>query len=117
MLTGQPDHLYIQHHWCCIKSELPKARYVAIEQCAHDDHVIQWCLLVVNIGFSSSLLNIPFATSRLTTYNCAAATRYGHAININVRSLYSFIFCTVVAAVCRLMVCVDGVMWRRDVLQ
>eukprot|EP00731_Ephydatia_muelleri_P021675 Em0014g266a len=30
--------------------------------------------LVVNIGFGSSLLNIPFATSRLTTYNCAAAT-------------------------------------------
>eukprot|EP00731_Ephydatia_muelleri_P021571 Em0014g162a len=29
--------------------------------------------LVVNIGFVSSLLNIPFATSRLTTYNCAAA--------------------------------------------
>eukprot|EP00731_Ephydatia_muelleri_P021528 Em0014g119a len=32
--------------------------------------------LVVNIGFGSSLLNIPFATSRLTTYNCVAATRY-----------------------------------------
>eukprot|EP00731_Ephydatia_muelleri_P021558 Em0014g149a len=30
--------------------------------------------LVVNIGFGSSLLNMPFATSRLTTYNCAAAT-------------------------------------------
>ena len=83
MLTGQPDHLYIQYHWCYITTEHPKARYVVIEQFAHVghvvgshvDHVIQSLLSVVNIGFGSSLLNIPFATSRLTTYNCAAATR------------------------------------------
>ena len=116
MLTGQPDHLYIQHHWCYIKIEHPTARYVIIEQCAHNDLVIQWHLSVVNIGFGSSHLNIPFATSRLTTYNCAAATRQGHSINMK-WSLYNIILCTVLAAVCRLMVCVDGVMWRRDVLQ
>ena len=31
---------------------------------------------MVNFGFGSSSLNIPFATTKLTTYNCAAATRY-----------------------------------------
>ena len=34
MLTGQSDHLYIQHHWCYIcyiATEHPKARYVVIE--------------------------------------------------------------------------------------
>eukprot|EP00731_Ephydatia_muelleri_P021494 Em0014g85a len=38
--------------------------------------------LVVNIGFGSSLLNIPFATSRLTTYNCAAATSAGSSARV-----------------------------------
>eukprot|EP00731_Ephydatia_muelleri_P021503 Em0014g94a len=37
---------------------------------------------VVNIGFGSSLLNIPFATSRLTTYNCAAATSAGSSARV-----------------------------------
>eukprot|EP00731_Ephydatia_muelleri_P016201 Em0009g625a len=32
--------------------------------------------LVVNIGVGSSFLNTPFVTNTLTTYNCAAATRY-----------------------------------------
>ena len=31
---------------------------------------------MVNVGFGSSSLNIPFATTKLITYNCAAATRY-----------------------------------------
>ena len=61
MLTGQPNHFYcIQHHWCYIETEHPKARYVVIEQCAHDDHVTQWHLSVVNIGFDSSLSDPTF---------------------------------------------------------
>ena len=31
---------------------------------------------MVKVGFGSSSLNIPFATTKLTTYNCAATTRY-----------------------------------------
>ncbi|KAL5474982.1 hypothetical protein EMCRGX_G027023 [Ephydatia muelleri] len=53
-----------------------------VPRCAYDDHVIQWHLSVVNIGFGSSLLNIPFATSRLTTYNCAAATSAGSSARV-----------------------------------
>ena len=31
---------------------------------------------MVNVGFGSSSLKIPFAATKLTTYNCAATTRY-----------------------------------------